>query len=40
MIYHGGLVKENNQTRSIIHSRIQSSFEQTKLQQNHINETY
>ena len=34
MIYHGGLVLENNQTRSLIHSRIQSSFEKTKLQVN------
>lgn len=40
MIYHGGLVLENNQTRSLIHSRIQSSFERTKLQANQEHEAF
>lgn len=30
MVYHGGLVRGANETRELIFSRIQSSFQQTK----------
>lgn len=30
MVYHGGVVRGCNETRELIHSRIQSSFQQTK----------